>query len=40
LQRERLQLVSLTPVRTSLEEYYMQKLRPAESSQSAAGGRA
>lgn len=40
LQRERLRLVSLTPVRTSLEEYYMQKLRPAESSQSAAGGRA
>ena len=40
LQRERLRLVSLTQVRTSLEEYYMQKLRPAVSSQSAAGGRA
>jgi ABC-2 type transport system ATP-binding protein len=39
LQRERLHLISLTPVRTSLEEYYLQKLRPAESSQSAAGGR-
>ena len=38
LQRERLHLISLTPVRTSLEEYYLQKLQPAESSHSAAAG--
>jgi ABC-2 type transport system ATP-binding protein len=37
LQRERLHLVSLTPVRTSLEDYFLQKLRPA---QSMAGSRA
>jgi len=30
LRRERLQLVSLTPVRTSLEDYFIQKLRPAQ----------
>jgi ABC-2 type transport system ATP-binding protein len=30
LRRERLKLISLTPVRTSLEEYYIQKLRPEE----------
>jgi ABC-2 type transport system ATP-binding protein len=30
LRRERLKLISLTPVRSSLEEYYIQKLRPAE----------
>ncbi len=30
LRRERLRLISLTPVRSSLEEYYVQKLRPAE----------
>ena len=30
LRRERLKLVSLTPVRSSLEEYYIQKLGPAE----------
>jgi ABC-2 type transport system ATP-binding protein len=29
LRRERLRLVSVTPVRTSLEDYYLQKLRPA-----------
>ncbi len=28
LRRERLKLISLTPVRRSLEEYYIQKLRP------------
>ncbi len=38
LQRERLQLISVTPLRSSLEEYYMQKL--GASSQSAAGGKA
>ena len=32
LRRERLKLVSLTPLRRSLEEYYLQKLRPANSS--------
>ncbi|MBZ5664315.1 MAG: ABC transporter ATP-binding protein [Acidobacteriia bacterium] len=30
LRRERLKLISLTPVRNSLEEYYIQKLRPSE----------
>ena len=30
LQRERLKLISLTPVRRSLEEYYIQKLRPID----------
>jgi len=30
LRHERLKLISLTPVRRSLEEYYIQKLRPAE----------
>src|SRR5712691_9083931 len=30
LRRERLKLISLTPVRSSLEEYYIQKLRPTE----------
>jgi hypothetical protein len=29
LRRERLRLVSLTPVRSSLEEYYMQKVNAA-----------
>jgi ABC-2 type transport system ATP-binding protein len=33
LRRERIKLISLTPVRRSLEEYYIQKLRPAESRQ-------
>ncbi len=31
LRRERLRLISLAPVRSSLEEYYIQKLKPAES---------
>jgi len=35
LRRERLKLVSLTPVRSSLEEYYIQKLRPAENRKGA-----
>jgi ABC-2 type transport system ATP-binding protein len=30
LRRERLRLISVIPVRTSLEDYFMQKLRPAE----------
>ena len=30
LRRERLKLISLNPVRSSLEEYYIQKLRPVE----------
>ena len=30
LRRDGLKLISLTPVRSSLEEYYIQKLRPAE----------
>jgi ABC-2 type transport system ATP-binding protein len=30
LRRERLKLISLTPVRSSLEEYYIQKVRPTE----------
>jgi ABC-2 type transport system ATP-binding protein len=30
LRREHLKLISLTPVRRSLEEYYIQKMRPAE----------
>jgi ABC-2 type transport system ATP-binding protein len=30
LRRERLRLISLTPVRRSLEEYYVQKLQPQE----------
>ena len=32
LRREHIKLISLTPVRRSLEEYYIQKLRPAEGS--------
>jgi ABC-2 type transport system ATP-binding protein len=32
LQREHLRLVSLTPVRTSLEDYFVQKLRRAETA--------
>ena len=36
LRRERLKLISLTPVRSSLEEYYIQKLRPAETRRSCA----
>ena len=30
LRRERLKLISLVPVHSSLEEYYIQKLRPTE----------
>src|ERR1700737_3287814 len=37
LRRERLRLISVTPVRTSLEDYFLQKLQPAEAS---AGARA
>jgi len=33
LRRERIQLISLTPVRRSLEEYYIQNLRPAAERQ-------
>jgi len=32
LRREHLRLISLTPVRSSLEDYYMQKLKPAEAT--------
>jgi ABC-2 type transport system ATP-binding protein len=32
LRRERLHIVSLTPVRTSLEEYYVRKLKPSEAA--------
>ena len=32
LRRERLRLVSVTPVRTSLEDYYLQKLHPASAT--------
>jgi len=32
LRRERLRLVSVTPIRTSLEEYYVQKLKPSEAA--------
>src|SRR5271157_1267689 len=35
LRREHLKLISLTPVRSSLEEYYIQKLRPAENRKGA-----
>jgi ABC-2 type transport system ATP-binding protein len=37
LRRERLRLISVTPVRTSLEDYFLQKLQPAEAT---AGARA
>jgi len=33
LRREHIKLISLTPVRRSLEEYYIQKLRPTEDRQ-------
>jgi ABC-2 type transport system ATP-binding protein len=32
LRRERLRLVSVTPIRTSLEEYFVQKLKPSEAA--------
>jgi ABC-2 type transport system ATP-binding protein len=35
LRRERLKLISLAPVRHSLEEYYIQKLRPTENRKGA-----
>jgi ABC-2 type transport system ATP-binding protein len=35
LHRERMRLISLTPVRSSLEEYYVEKLRPKESGKGA-----
>jgi len=35
LRRERIKLISLTPVRNSLEEYYIQRLRPAENRKGA-----
>ena len=35
LRRERCRLISLTPVRRSLEEYYVQKLQPTEARQGA-----
>jgi ABC-2 type transport system ATP-binding protein len=37
LRRERLRLVSLTPVRSSLEEYYMQKVNPTARPAGVAG---
>src|SRR5450432_1923400 len=39
LRRERLRLISVTPVRTSLEDYYLQKLQPASATMGA-GARA
>lgn len=38
LRRERLRLISVTPVRTSLEDYFMQKLQPAAASSMARSG--
>jgi ABC-2 type transport system ATP-binding protein len=35
LRREQMRLISLTPVRSSLEEYYVQKLRPRENGKGA-----
>jgi ABC-2 type transport system ATP-binding protein len=35
LRRERLRLISVTPVRTSLEDYFMRKLQPVEASSGA-----
>jgi ABC-2 type transport system ATP-binding protein len=35
LQRENIRLISLTPVRSSLEEYYVEKLRPRENGKGA-----
>lgn len=32
LRRERVRLISIVPVRTSLEDYFMQKLKPAEAA--------
>ena len=38
LRRERLRLISVTPVRTSLEDYFVQKLQPAEATVGAKAG--
>jgi ABC-2 type transport system ATP-binding protein len=38
LRRERLRLISVTPVRHSLEDYFIQKLRPAEATVGAKAG--
>ncbi len=38
LRRERLRLISVTPVRTSLEEYYVRRVGPLEANGVAAGG--
>ena len=35
LRREQMRLISLTPVRSSLEEYYVQRLRPRENGKGA-----
>jgi ABC-2 type transport system ATP-binding protein len=35
LRREQMRLISLTPVRSSLEEYYVQKMRPRENGKGA-----
>jgi ABC-2 type transport system ATP-binding protein len=35
LRREHIRLISLTPVRSSLEEYYVQKLQPRENGKGA-----
>jgi hypothetical protein len=32
LRRERLRLIAITPVRTSLEDYFVEKLRSAETT--------
>jgi hypothetical protein len=32
LRRERMRLIAITPVRTSLEEYFIEKLQQAETS--------
>jgi len=32
LRRERVHIISVTPLRTSLEEYFVQKLKPAEAA--------
>jgi ABC-2 type transport system ATP-binding protein len=38
LRRERLRLISVTPVRTSLEDYFIQKLQPAGATAGAGAG--
>ncbi|MGB7640625.1 MAG: hypothetical protein WBL82_05040, partial [Terriglobales bacterium] len=35
LRREQMRLISLTPVRSSLEEYYVEKMRPRENGKGA-----